>query len=79
MAEARQRSYEMNAGYLNLPDIPDDRYIAGAIIVTIDEEGEYRTHFVAESLDEVPHEDVQETLGRWVAHAWHTANTEVSS
>jgi hypothetical protein len=68
------RSYDRNAGYLNLPHLPDDLFIAGAIIVTLNEDGELGATFVAESIDDVPAPEVQEELSALVRQAWHLAN-----
>ncbi|UDL15439.1 hypothetical protein SEA_PEPE25_64 [Microbacterium phage Pepe25] len=69
-----ERSYERNAGYISLTDIPDDKYIVGAVIVLMDEHGEYSTVFVNESLDSVPAPEVQGEIGPWVAQSFSLAN-----
>jgi hypothetical protein len=68
------RSCDRNAGFLSLTQIPEELYIAGAIIVTLDEDGNPGVHFVAESLDEVPIPEVQAELGALVTQAWSLAN-----
>lgn len=70
------RSFDMNVGYLELPLIPDDKFIAGAVIVLMDADGNTSTQFVAESLDHVPDIDVQRELGAAVEQAWQDANLE---
>lgn len=67
------RSYERNAGYVNLPQIPDDLWIAGVIVVTMDEDEKFSTVFVPEALDDVPHPEVQESLEPLIVQAWSMA------
>lgn len=54
---------------------PDDVFIAGVIIVTYDNDGQYGTHFKAESLDSVPGPELQEQLSRNITTAWEIANS----
>lgn len=68
------RSYEHNAGFLSLIDIPDDKFIVGAVIVMMDDAGNYSTTYVKESLDHVPSPEVQEAQGPLVAQAFEIAN-----
>jgi hypothetical protein len=68
------RRYDRNVGYLELPLIPDDKFIAGAIVILSDEEGELSTQFVAESLDMVPDVKQQEEITATVTEAWREAN-----
>lgn len=70
----KQRDCSRNAGVLSTYDVPEDLYIAGYVLVTLDEDGNYGFMFRNESLDEVPSPDVQETLGRWLAQAYELAN-----
>lgn len=72
-----ERRVDRNAGFLSTSDVPDDVYIAGYVLVTLDESGEYGFIFRPESLDEVPSQEVQETLGRWLAQAFQLANERV--
>lgn len=74
-----QRSYEKNAGYISLPDIPDDKFIVGAVIVLMDDAGEYSSVWVPESLDAVPTNETQEVVGGMAATAFEIANLGVSS
>ena len=67
------RDYERNLGFISLPDLPEEVYIAGAIVVTLDEAGTYGTHFVSEDIDELPPVDVQLDLGASVSTAWAAA------
>lgn len=69
-----ERSYDRNAGMITFPDLPDDVWVAGAILVTMDEEGRYSAVFRAESLDETPIVEVQEELGAMIAQSWELAN-----
>lgn len=69
------RRFDRNAGFISLVDtIPDDLMIVGAVIVTIDEAGNYGTTYIPESLDAVPAPEVQETQGGLVAQAFELAN-----
>lgn len=72
-ARMADRSYERNAGYVNLPQIPDDLWIAGVIVVTMDEDEKFSTVFVPEALDDVPHPEVQESLEPLIVQAWSMA------
>ncbi|UOW92810.1 hypothetical protein SEA_ROBINROSE_67 [Microbacterium phage RobinRose] len=69
-----ERSYERNAGYLSLTEIPDDQYIVGAVVVLMDGDGNYSAAFVNESLDSVPDPEVQDEIGPWVTQAFSLAN-----
>lgn len=70
-----KRRYDKNRGWIHLKDqVADDQYIVGAVIVTMDEFGNYDSVFVPESLDQVPSEDVQADLGGMVATAFEIAN-----
>lgn len=69
------RAYDKNVGFISLPEVPDNVFIAGAIIVMIDEEGEYNVAFRAESLDKVPSEELQQEIASIVRSAWAIANT----
>lgn len=69
-----ERRYDRNAGYLALPTIPDDKVIVGAVIVMMDDAGEYSTVYVPESLDATPAPEVQEAQGGLVAQAFELAN-----
>lgn len=72
------RNCERNAGFIATTEIPEDLWVAGAIIITIDEDGQYGARFLAESMDAVPSPEVQETIGRWAAQAFALANQPVS-
>jgi hypothetical protein len=67
------RSYERNAGYVDLPQIPDDVWIAGVIVVTMDADENFSTVFVPESLDDVPIPEVQQELGQLIVQSWSMA------
>lgn len=67
------RNCERNAGFISLHDLPEEVFVAGAIIVTIDEHGHYGTRFVSEDIDELPPADVQLDLGVSIATAWQAA------
>lgn len=69
------RRYDRNTGYLNMPDIPDDKWVAGIVVILMDDDSKYSTEFRAESLDKVPGPELQETLGQMLAGAWELANT----
>ena len=73
------RSYERNAGFMSLPQIPDDKAIVGAVIVMMDDAGEYSSVWVPESLDGVPPSEVREVAGGYVATAFELANLGVTS
>lgn len=79
MADATPpRDCSRNAGFISAPEIPEDLWVAGAIIITLDENANYGFRFVAESMDEVPSPEVQETIGRWAAQAFALANDSSS-
>ena len=53
------RRFDRNAGFISLADsIPDDLTIVGAVIVTMDDAGNYDTTYIHESLDAVPAPEV---------------------
>lgn len=68
------RDCSRNAGFVSLHDTPEEVYIAGVIVVTYDEHGNYGTRFEAESLDELPPPEVQLDLGQSIASAWAAAS-----
>lgn len=69
------RSFEHNAGFISLVNhVPDDEYIAGVVVISINDNGDYSSRFIPESLDEVPSPEVQETLGAMIAQAFEIAN-----
>ena len=69
------RKFDRNAGFISLADtVPDDLIIVGAVIVTMDDAGNYGTVYIPESLDHVPAPEVQETQGGLVAQAFELAN-----
>ena len=69
------RRFDRNAGFISLADsIPDDLTIVGAVIVTMDDAGNYDTTYIHESLDAVPAPEVQEMQGGLVAQAFEIAN-----
>lgn len=71
------RQFDHNLGFLALPTIPDDVYIVGAAVVVSDDDGRYRTIFVAgNELTALPHEDVQESVGGMLSDALMLANLE---
>lgn len=70
-----QRSYERNLGMISTPEVPEDKWIAGVVVVTMDEEGKFSTIFKAESLDDVPTPEVQEALDGMISQAWAMANS----
>lgn len=67
------RSYDRNVGYVNVPQVPDDLWIAGVIVVTMDEDENFGTIFVPDSLDETPIPEVQEALGELIVQSWSMA------
>lgn len=74
MADTTRR-FDRNAGFISVADtIPGDVMIVGAVIVTIDEAGNYGTTYIPESLDAVPTPEVQETQGAFIAQAFELAN-----
>lgn len=69
------RDCTKNAGVIPASSIPEDVYIAGAIVVTMAEDGRtYGTHFIPVSLDELPDPEVQEILASTITTAWALAN-----
>lgn len=69
------RRFDRNAGFISLVDsIPDDVTIVGAVIVTMDDAGNYGSTYIPESLDAVPAPEVQETQGAYIAQAFELAN-----
>jgi len=71
-----ERRYDRNPGLMTLPTIPDDKYIVGAVVVLMDENGFYSAQAVTGSLDELPEPETQEMLGGYVATAFEIANTK---
>lgn len=70
-----ERRFDRNAGFISVADsIPDDVTIVGAVIVTMDDAGNYGSTYIRESLDHVPTAEVQELQGAFVAQAFETAN-----
>lgn len=68
------RNTTRSAGFVSLAEVPEDRWVAGIAVVTLNEEGGYDVIFQAESLDNVPDPEVQEILGPIIAQAWALAN-----
>ncbi len=69
------RRFDRNNGFISLADtIPDDVYIVGAVIVTLDEAGNYASTYIPETLDEIPAPEVREHQGPQIAEAFHLAN-----
>ncbi len=64
------RRYDRNVGHVDVPQVPDDLWIAGVIVVTMDEDEKFSTVFVPDSLDEVPIPEIQQELGALIAQAW---------
>ncbi|QUE25355.1 hypothetical protein SEA_FIZZLES_61 [Microbacterium phage Fizzles] len=72
---ADTRRFDRNAGFISLVDtIPDDVMIVGAVIVTMDESGNYGSVYLPESLDHVPTPEVQDA--QMVAQSFELANLE---
>jgi hypothetical protein len=70
------RAIDRNIALIALgQDFPDDVFIAGVIVVTLDQDGNYGTVFKAESLDDLPIPELQEELGHHITTAWEMANT----
>lgn len=67
------RDCSHNAGFIALPTVPEDVFVAGVIVVTMTQDGTYGTHFVAESIDELPDVSTQLDLGAAIAEAWTVA------
>lgn len=74
-----ERSYEHNAGFISLIDLPDDKFIVGAVVVMMDDEGNYSSIWVPESMDAVPSLETQEVVGGYAATAFEMANLGVTS
>lgn len=68
------RDYSRNLGLISLNEIPDDKWIAGAIIVLLDKDGNYTTVFKAQSLEHLPAPEIQEEIRSIVTHSWAVAN-----
>lgn len=71
------RSFTHNPGYVSLPNIPDDKIIAGVVVVMKDDAGEFSSEWHPESLDALPAPEVRETLGGFTATAFELANLGV--
>lgn len=65
-----------NLGVIAVPEVPKDRWIAGAILVTIDEDGNYSFAFHSQSAEHLPAIEIREELGALAAHAWQVANCD---
>lgn len=68
------RNSELNQGFVALPDVAEEVVIAGVIVVTMNQDGTFGTHFKAEDLDEIPPVEVQLDLGSTIAAAWAAAS-----
>lgn len=68
------RSYERNLGYVSCPNVDDHKWIVGAVIVLVDENGEVTTRWQSEDWDWVPDIDHQRRLGVEISHAFVEAN-----
>lgn len=66
-------AHTKNPGFLSLAGLPD-QHIVGAVIVMMDDAGEYHTQFVPGDLDGVPHPEAQERIGGWTSTAFEIAN-----
>ena len=67
------RKFDRNAGFISVADtIPDDVMIVGAVIVTMDDAGNYGSVYLPESLDHVPAPEVQDA--QMVAQSFEIAN-----
>ena len=67
------RRFDRNAGFISVADtIPDDVMIVGAVIVTMDDAGNYGSVYLPESLDHVPAPEVQDA--QMVAQSFEIAN-----
>ena len=67
------RRFDRNAGFISVADtIPDDVMIVGAVIVTMDEAGNYGSVYLPESRDHVPAPEVQDA--QMVAQSFEIAN-----
>lgn len=72
MADTTRR-FDRNAGFISVADtIPDDVMIVGAVIVTMDDAGNYGSVYLPESLDHVPAPEVQDA--QMVAQSFEIAN-----
>ncbi|QNJ55560.1 hypothetical protein SEA_PHINKY_69 [Microbacterium phage Phinky] len=68
------RDTTKNAGFLSLDMIPEDVTVVGAVIVTMDEAGNYGSILIPESLDALPTPEVQEIVGGYAAQSFELAN-----
>lgn len=64
------RNYTRNPGMISVPEADDDKWIAGAVIVLLDEDGQFHCRFKNVSIDEMPVPEVQEELASWIKQAW---------
>ena len=70
-----RRRMDRNVGVVTFPGLPDDKWIAGAVAVMIDEHGNYSTVFKAVSAEDLPAVEIREEVGSILGHAWQMANT----
>lgn len=75
----KQRDCSRNQGFVALGDVPEEVWVAGVIVVVMNEDGSFGTRFQAEDLDELPATEVQMDLGKAVAEAWATAQLTSAS
>lgn len=68
------RDTTKNAGYLSLDMIPEDLTVVGAVIVLMDDAGNYSSMHVPESLDALPTLDEQIDHGDIIARSFELAN-----
>lgn len=63
-----------NFGTIGFPEVPPDKWIAGAVAITLDENGNYDAVFHAQSAPHLPAIEVREELGALLTQAWSMAN-----
>jgi len=75
-----KRNTEYNHGIVLDRDMPDDKYIAGAVVILMDDAGEFTAHFVHQRTmfhwrtAPLPSPEVREDLGSLLATAWNIAS-----
>lgn len=68
------RAIDRNIGMLDITkQVPDTHWVLGAIVVSMNEDAEVQAHFVADSLEDLPIDEVQEELGAMAKLAWELA------
>ncbi|HLV43702.1 MAG TPA: hypothetical protein VKY39_01995 [Aggregatilineales bacterium] len=70
---ATDRRYDHNTGIITMPEMPDDKWVAGVIAIMLDEDGNYSAVFQSGER-EMPTPEIREEIGSLACHAWEVAN-----